>query len=70
MAAVLESVRAFFAQSTFTIDVENAGDVVARERLLDRAMGPNRRRKSSEALRRAAFRPKAWRWWPATTPAM
>lgn len=52
MAAVLESVRAFFAQSTFTIDVENAGDVVARERLLDRAMGPNRRRKSSEALRR------------------
>ena len=52
MAAVLDSVRAFFAQNAFTIDVENPGDVVARENLLDRAMGPNRRRKSSEALRR------------------
>ncbi|WP_438751791.1 GNAT family N-acetyltransferase [Pararhizobium sp. O133] len=52
MAAVLDSVRAFFAQNAFTIDMENAGDVVARENLLDRAMGPNRRRKSSEALRR------------------
>ncbi len=52
MAAVLDSVRAFFAQNAFTIDLENAGDVVARENLLDRAMGPNRRRKSSETLRR------------------
>ncbi|MEK1933637.1 MAG: N-acetyltransferase [Pararhizobium sp.] len=52
MAAVLDSVRAFFAQNAFTIDMENPGDVVARESLLDRAMGPNRRRKSSEALRR------------------
>ncbi|HTO29825.1 MAG TPA: N-acetyltransferase [Pararhizobium sp.] len=52
MAAVLDSVRAFFAQNAFTIDMENAGDVVARENLLDRSMGPNRRRKSSEALRR------------------
>ncbi len=52
MAAVLDSVRAFFAQNAFTIDMENAGDVVARENLLDRAMGPNRRRKSSETLRR------------------
>ncbi|TCM53710.1 putative N-acetyltransferase YhbS [Rhizobium sp. PP-F2F-G48] len=52
MAAVLDSVRAFFAQNAFTIDAENPGDVVARERLLDRAMGPNRRRKSSEQLRR------------------
>ncbi len=52
MAAVLDSVRAFFAHNTFTIDQENPGDVVARENLLDRAMGPNRRRKSSEALRR------------------
>ena len=52
MAAVLDSVRAFFAQNAFTIDAENPGDVVARENLLDRAMGPNRRRKSSEALRR------------------
>jgi predicted N-acetyltransferase YhbS len=52
MAAVLDSVRAFFAQNAFTIDTENPGDVVARENLLDLAMGPNRRRKSSETLRR------------------
>jgi predicted N-acetyltransferase YhbS len=52
MAAVLDSVRAFFAPSTFTIDLENAGDVVARENLLDRAMGAGRTRKSSEKLRR------------------
>jgi len=52
MAAVLDSVRAFFAPSVFTIDAENAGDVVARENLLDRVMGPNRRKKSSEKIRR------------------
>ncbi|MDO9415249.1 GNAT family N-acetyltransferase [Pararhizobium sp.] len=52
MAAVLDSVRAFFAQNSFSIDLENAGDIVARENLLDRAMGPGRRRKSSETLRR------------------
>lgn len=55
MAAVLDSVRAFFApknESAFRIDHENPSDVVARESLLDRMMGPNRRRKSSEALRR------------------
>jgi len=52
MAAVLDSVRAFFAPSTFAIDYENAGDVVARENLLDRAMGAGRTRKSSEKLRR------------------
>lgn len=51
MAAVIDSVRAFFAPSTFTIDLENAGDVVARENLLDRAMGTDRRKKSSEKLR-------------------
>ena len=51
MAAVLDSVRAFFAPSTSTLDLENAGDVVARENLLDRAMGPDRRKKSSEKLR-------------------
>lgn len=51
MAAVLNSVRAFFTPQTFQIDVENPGDVVARENLLDRAMGPGRRRKSSEKLR-------------------
>ncbi|MDM9625714.1 N-acetyltransferase [Rhizobium sp. S152] len=52
MAAVLDSVRAYFAPSVFTIDAENPGDVVARENLLDRAMGPNRRKKSSEKIRR------------------
>ncbi len=52
MAAVVDTLRAFFAPSAFVIDVENPGDVVARESLLDRAMGPGRRRKSSEALRR------------------
>lgn len=31
---------------------ETASDVVSREALLDRAMGPNRKRKSSEAIRR------------------
>ncbi|MBB4275828.1 GNAT family N-acetyltransferase [Rhizobium mongolense] len=52
MAAVLDSVRAFFAPSVFTIDSENPSDVVPRENLLDRAMGPNRRKKSSEKIRR------------------
>jgi predicted N-acetyltransferase YhbS len=55
MAAVLQSVRALFApKSSFSyrIDQENPGDVVARERLLDRAMGADRRKKSSEQLRR------------------
>jgi predicted N-acetyltransferase YhbS len=52
MATVVESVRAFFAPSTYVIDFENTGDVLARERLLDRAMGLERRKKSSEALRR------------------
>ncbi|WP_371009334.1 GNAT family N-acetyltransferase [Mesorhizobium sp. RCC_202] len=36
----------------FVIVGEGAGDVVARESLLDRAMGPKRRKKSSERLRR------------------
>ncbi|ASQ02812.1 N-acetyltransferase [Sinorhizobium meliloti WSM1022] len=52
MAAVVDSLRAFFAPTTFVIDSENPGDVVARENLLDRAMGAGRRRKSSEKLRR------------------
>lgn len=51
MAAVLNSVRAFLSPQTFVVDAENPGDVVARENLLDRAMGPNRKRKSSEKLR-------------------
>lgn len=52
MATVLSSIRHYFAQAAFAVDFENPGDVVARENLLDRAMGPNRRRKSSEAVRR------------------
>ncbi|AZO52083.1 MAG: GNAT family N-acetyltransferase [Mesorhizobium sp.] len=36
----------------FTVVAESAGDIEAREDLLDRAMGPGRRRKSSEKLRR------------------
>ena len=55
MAAVLDSVRALFAPKTetaFRIDRENPGDVLARERLLDAAMGLDRRKKSSEAIRR------------------
>jgi predicted N-acetyltransferase YhbS len=52
MATVLDTVRAFFAPAqTFTIDAETAGDVVARETLLDRAMGADRRLKSSERIR-------------------
>lgn len=46
MAAVLDPVRSFL------VDRENAGDVLARERLLDRAMGEGRFKKSSEKLRR------------------
>ncbi|MCM2400760.1 N-acetyltransferase [Rhizobium sp. S153] len=53
MAAVLDSVRAFFAPApAFVIDVETPADVVAREALLDRAMGADRRKKSSEKIRR------------------
>lgn len=38
-------------QPFFVIAVEEAGDAPAREALLDRAMGPGRKRKSSEKLR-------------------
>lgn len=40
------------AVAAFTILAETAGDVAQRENLLDRAMGPSRKRKSSEKLRR------------------
>lgn len=40
-----------FSQS-FTVAPESPSDAAAREALLDRAMGPGRRRKSSEKLRR------------------
>lgn len=53
MAAVLESMRALFAPApAFVIDHETPADVVARESLLDRAMGKDRRKKSSEKIRR------------------
>ena len=53
MAAVLTSMRALFAPApAFVIDTETPADVVAREALLDRAMGTNRRKKSSEKIRR------------------
>lgn len=52
MAAVLDTVRAYFAPSTYTIDSETPADVVARENLLDRVMGSERRKKSSEKIRR------------------
>jgi predicted N-acetyltransferase YhbS len=38
--------------SAFVIVAETAADIAAREALLDRAMGPKRRKKSSEKLRR------------------
>jgi predicted N-acetyltransferase YhbS len=40
------------AATVFSIEQEKAGDLFAREALLDRAMGPKRKRKSSEKLRR------------------
>jgi predicted N-acetyltransferase YhbS len=40
------------AATAFSIEQEKAGDFYAREALLDRAMGPKRKRKSSEKLRR------------------
>lgn len=52
MAAVLDTVRALFAPKSYIIAEETPADVVAREALLDRAMGAGRRKKSSEKLRR------------------
>lgn len=40
------------AETKFIIEAESGADVFAREALLDRAMGPGRKRKSSEKLRR------------------
>jgi Predicted acetyltransferase len=52
MATVLDSVRALFAPApAFVIDRETPADVVARETLLDRAMGADRKTKSSEKIR-------------------
>ena len=52
MAAVFNSACALGAVLAFRIDHENHADGFAREALLDAAMGPERRRKSSEKLRR------------------
>lgn len=52
MAAVLSPLRMPVSVSPVTIAAEHAGDAAAREALLDRAMGPGRKRKSSEKLRR------------------
>lgn len=41
-----------FKSEVFSVVAEQAGDVYAREALLDRAMGPKRKKKSSEKLRR------------------
>jgi predicted N-acetyltransferase YhbS len=51
MAAVPHPVRAS-APFVFSIETERPSDVSARETLLDRAIGPGRRRKSSEKIRR------------------
>lgn len=51
MATVLDIFRVADALPAFIIEPEVAHDVVARERLLDAAMGPNRGKKSSEKLR-------------------
>lgn len=48
MTALLAPVSASFV----SIEAESVRDVTAREILLDRAMGPGRKRKSSEKLRR------------------
>ena len=45
-----------FSETSFVIEDEAERDVAAREAMLDRAMGPGRRRKSSEKLRRGRLR--------------
>ena len=52
MAPVLQEIVSLFQPAAFVIEAETAFDVVARETLLDRAMGPKRKKKSSEKLRR------------------
>ena len=44
--------RGEIAAAPFTVTTESPADAPAREALLDRAMGPGRKRKSSEKLRR------------------
>ncbi|MET3600595.1 GNAT family N-acetyltransferase [Martelella mangrovi] len=52
MAPFFQDNVVFADAPAFTICEEAAFDVIARENLLDRAMGPMRRKKSSEKLRR------------------
>lgn len=52
MAAVLQSAQIVHDTRAIEIVSETSFDMRAREALLDRAMGPGRRRKSSEKLRR------------------
>ncbi|TCT35305.1 GNAT family N-acetyltransferase [Martelella mediterranea] len=52
MPHVFEEIVSLFQAPAFVIEHEAAVDVVARETLLDRAMGPKRKKKSSEKLRR------------------
>lgn len=52
MTAISGEIGATGAMSVLSIVAEQRHDVAARERLLDRAMGPGRRRKASEKLRR------------------
>lgn len=48
----MNTVPAILPAFAFTIEAETRRDIAAREALLDRAMGPGRRRKSSEKIRR------------------
>lgn len=48
----MNTVPAILPAFAFTIEAEAHRDIAAREALLDRAMGPGRRRKSSEKIRR------------------
>ncbi|WP_176085018.1 N-acetyltransferase [Martelella sp. HB161492] len=52
MTDVIGEIRALFAAPSFVIETESPRDVAVRENLLDRAMGENRRKKSSEKIRR------------------
>lgn len=52
MTPVLQEIVSLFHTPAFVIEEEGLSDVVAREALLDRAMGPKRKKKSSEKIRR------------------
>ncbi|WP_353646964.1 N-acetyltransferase [Mesorhizobium sp. WSM2240] len=49
---MISPTREIGSVNAFAIVAESAADIPAREALLDRAMGPKRRKKSSEKLRR------------------